>query len=504
MKNFRIRLILAFVLITIFIIYLNFVQINSYNFEVDNNKNKVIEKYEDERNSNIKLYNINTRTFFNEVINNDYLLGIVKKANTATIEENVKLREQLYNLINNSFKEQHINGYRHLHIYLNNSIVFLNTNKIEKYDIDVSEYREIVRQTSIYGKYNEDYEICNSRCEYRILYPLFYNNEQIGAVEMAIDIFELAKSETNINYIIKKDAFTDKEEALNNYVISDISDNYYYSKQVLELNELNLNVKEKDTIFEINNKITKNYQNQINNEQDFVATINNGSYNYLVLFQSISNIENEHIGYYIIYHDNKGFIVNRNYLILKLLITNLLWILILLAVIYVNNHKKKLVALTRRDALTKCYNRYAFNGIYKKEYQRYLRYKSSFSLVMVDIDHFKLINDKYGHSIGDKVLIKIADLLKTNIRSIDSLVRWGGEEFIIVLPETDDIGALKSSEKLRKVLENYDFQIKNVKKITASFGIAVYSENDNIDTLVNRADKKMYKAKVKGRNRVEK
>jgi diguanylate cyclase (GGDEF)-like protein len=120
---------------------------------------------------------------------------------------------------------------------------------------------------------------------------------------------------------------------------------------------------------------------------------------------------------------------------------------------------------------------------------------------MFDIDHFKAINDTYGHSVGDYVLQTLAQIAKENLREIDYLVRWGGEEFIIIAPETDLGRAKALAERIRTAIGNYRFD--QTGKITISFGVTEFKENDTEDTFIRRADDAMYKAKEKGRNRVE-
>ena len=122
------------------------------------------------------------------------------------------------------------------------------------------------------------------------------------------------------------------------------------------------------------------------------------------------------------------------------------------------------------------------------------------SLTILDIDYFKRVNDSYGHHIGDSVLIEISELLKANVRESDYIGRWGGEEFLIICPETQLDGSIQFIEKLRKKIENYDFSV--VGKQTASFGISIYSKEDTIESIIKRADAALYQAKETGRNKV--
>ena len=133
-----------------------------------------------------------------------------------------------------------------------------------------------------------------------------------------------------------------------------------------------------------------------------------------------------------------------------------------------------------------------------KEIERAKRAGSEFYLIMLDIDRFKSINDCFGHNAGDLVLKSMAELIKNRIRKIDTLARWGGEEFIILLPDTTVKNAARLAEELRESLSRMDIQ--GVGRVTASFGVAGYCPGDSVDSLVNKSDNMMYEAKAAGRN----
>lgn len=152
------------------------------------------------------------------------------------------------------------------------------------------------------------------------------------------------------------------------------------------------------------------------------------------------------------------------------------------------------------DQLTGLYNRKYLDEAIEAELERSSRYATTFSVIMVDIDFFKAINDTHGHLAGDKVLTTLAARLQDNIRDIDKLGRWGGEEFLIICPETDLSGASQLAEKLRTGIEVAE--CPNVGKRTASFGVASFISGEAYDELMGRADSALYQAKQGGRNRV--
>lgn len=160
--------------------------------------------------------------------------------------------------------------------------------------------------------------------------------------------------------------------------------------------------------------------------------------------------------------------------------------------------EEELFLLSITDTLTNVYNRRYFMQKLEEEIERVKRTGRKFSVIMIDIDHFKCINDCFGHNCGDLVLKKIMSETVKKIRKIDTLARWGGEEFIILLPETTVNKAVVLAKKLRESLSRID--IPNVGNVTASFGVADYEPGDTIDTIVQKADGMMYQAKSAGRN----
>jgi len=153
------------------------------------------------------------------------------------------------------------------------------------------------------------------------------------------------------------------------------------------------------------------------------------------------------------------------------------------------------------DELTSTGNRKMFTAILEKSKALARRGQKSLSLIMIDIDHFKQINDTHGHVVGDLVLVEFARLLSDNIRSSDTLSRWGGEEFAIILPETNQCQAIVLAEKLRKIIQEYPFSI--VGSLTASFGVTEVLTDELDEESIRHADRALYRAKENGRNRVE-
>jgi len=159
----------------------------------------------------------------------------------------------------------------------------------------------------------------------------------------------------------------------------------------------------------------------------------------------------------------------------------------------------KIIAIT--DRLTGLYNRLKLDESLENEFYRAHRYAHQFAVILLDLDFFKSVNDTYGHQEGDQVLMEVAKILQKQVREIDIVGRWGGEEFLIIYPSTNLHGVLSVAEKMRSKIEKYNFPA--VGTITASFGVTVWYPDDMIESMIARVDKALYKAKDNGRNRVE-
>jgi len=172
----------------------------------------------------------------------------------------------------------------------------------------------------------------------------------------------------------------------------------------------------------------------------------------------------------------------------------------------IGNDIDLLYDLSTRDDKTGLYNFRFFKSVLHLEIERYMRNMKNkkakkFSIMIIDLDNFKRINTDYGHLTGDKILLELADYLQESLRKSDTVARFGGEEFISLMPETEARKAKKVSERLKKgMMKNHVLKKYN---ITFSGGIAEFRMTDNINSLVKRADKSLHRAKINGKNRTE-
>ncbi|WP_373001017.1 GGDEF domain-containing protein [Sulfurimonas sp.] len=160
--------------------------------------------------------------------------------------------------------------------------------------------------------------------------------------------------------------------------------------------------------------------------------------------------------------------------------------------------KEELEKIAITDRLTGLYNRVMFDKVVKDELEKFKRYKRTFGLMILDIDFFKDVNDSYGHLVGDDVLLEFTKIIKRYTRSSDTVIRWGGEEFIIISLEVDKDGLITLAEHIRKKVEEHNF--KTVGKKTVSIGLTLNKESDDINSILQRTDQALYISKNSGRN----
>lgn len=164
-------------------------------------------------------------------------------------------------------------------------------------------------------------------------------------------------------------------------------------------------------------------------------------------------------------------------------------------------HQKQLALNANLDGLTGLWNRACSEQLLAEEVARAQRYATPFSLIMIDIDHFKSVNDSHGHAVGDSVLREFAQLLRSSVRSVDKVGRLGGEEFVVLLPQSDATQAKAVAATLQKRVRQFGFDTVN--RRTASFGVTQFVPGDNPQSMLDRADRALYRAKAEGRDRVE-
>jgi len=260
----------------------------------------------------------------------------------------------------------------------------------------------------------------------------------------------------------------------------------------------------RELVMSINNNIKEDASQLLTQGQDFLLDTIVNQKHFIIIFTAITNVENKKVAYYIVYQEDKILEQIQNDFKSQLIISIVLALIFaLLVVSYVRLQRKAtrdLEVLATTDALTQIANRHKFNVVMDILMHRAQRYDLPLSIIFFDIDDFKALNDKLGHETGDEILVELSALVQNTVRAADLLARWGGEEFIIVLPETNHAQAMALAEKLRLIIETHTFVI--TAKLTCSFGVTQLKKDDDETSLLKRVDTALYSAKESGKNRV--
>ncbi len=466
-----------------------------FNIKKEQNKqlylNQKIIKAVAEFKATLNGYRMVVDFILNRYFTDPQILNIIYEGLKAPDNEKERYRETLYTKLKPLYTEMKKHRINYLQIKFPDGTVFFSFHRPEESAGKKSRFIIIgSKQNKITGGF-------------RFPSELYFRGQFLGTVEIAISYDAIKDQLRKIfkgeyRFLIYKTFLLNRllREERKSYIQSKIDPNFYYESKANRDYQMNL-----QTFSRINLKLKEKTKNRLSKFKNFAVDIKvDGNY-YVVSFIVISNTKGENIGYLVYYEkDNTIFLFSETFLMMygsvELALLAMLWLLISLI-----TKSEKFKTMSELDVLTGIYNKGKFNDVLDTELKKVRRYKRPMGLILFDIDHFKQINDTFGHQVGDYVLKTIADIIKKNIRDTDIFARWGGEEFVILAPETEINGLKMLAEKLRKAIENHSFE--KVKKITASFGITEAIPEDTTDTIVKRADEALYLAKEKGRNRVE-
>ncbi|MDM5264729.1 diguanylate cyclase [Sulfurovum sp. XTW-4] len=457
-----------------------------------------VKVFNDVYNSTRKSYSKITKLLHDEIINTTEVIDLFKQAKDASPEEQQVIRLTLYKLLIPTYESLKSINIRQLHFHLPNVSSFLRFHKPEKYGdslLGIRHSLEIVNKERRYVEGFEEGRIYNG---FRYVYPLFDEEKRyIGSVETSLSFKALSNDieETlgdEIDFILKKSIVEKKvwKEEQSNYITSQINDQY-----MNESGDAYIPIVSKYQ--KINQSISKEVTQKMQSQTGFSICKDQT----IVTFIPISNVEGDRNAAYLISYENSEEISTIAKDALTLMVISTLILLILSMLIFVVLQKiSKINEIATYDSLTGAYNRNTMSELLEYELERMERKHKPLSILYIDIDDFKSVNDKYGHEKGDFVLKEVVDLMIQKLRKSDRLGRWGGEEFLVMLPETDEEEAVLVAEKLREVISMGDYQI--AREVTCSFGVATHIDEENLDSMIARADRYLYKAKKEGKNRV--
>lgn len=432
---------------------------------------------------------------FNSVVNTSEITELIYTAWNTPPDQRDQYRTKLYEILKEEYDNLRTFSFNQIHFHFPDTTSFLRMSDPTKYGDILRQSRPSIRVVNQKQEPMSGFGEGITFIGYRFLYPLYHNTIHCGSVEIAFSVRLLLKYINDIDneaiqFIIKKELVEElyPDIAQSDFVLSKVSNNYLNHKAI--------------TSFGYTFEPTAQEKSKINSkllaEKRFAFTTQNNGKSYILLFMPIQNFENKNIGWIVQFVQDGGKNRIRKDYILLASIALLLSIFAELVIILILSDRERLKKLSAFDMLTGIANRQQLYHLTIKEVDKALRYGYPISIILFDIDHFKSFNDTYGHAEGDRILTEIARIVSSTIRSSDIFGRWGGEEFILVVPHNTLEDAKKLAEKLRiniaRTVLNPDSQV------TISAGVTSYILDDTIEAMFNRADIAMYKAKSKGRN----
>ncbi|HPJ34844.1 MAG TPA: diguanylate cyclase [Spirochaetota bacterium] len=499
-KNRYSALILFILLLLVSII----LHINNYRQNRTEIKNAYINKFNTEFQICMSTYSEMADFIFQFYIDTD----AVKKTFAMGVKTKNKYlqnryRKELLKTLTPLYKKITLYNFRQLHFHSKNNISFLRFHRPEKYGDDLTGFRDSVKHVNLKKKKMTGFEEGRIYNGYRFVFPMQYRNEHIGSVEISVSMKTLIDKFENLfgqntRFIIKKNVVEKKvfKNELQNYIEWTIDSHYLMDKSIPVKNITDSHISPEDTL-----KIKNDINRYSPSASPFCTRITIDGHGIILTFIPVKNITGKHVAYIYNYSSDKRLreISVSFYILLGLML--LLFICMIMFLLYFNYSQNKIQEMITHDYLTKTLTRRTLYEKLNLEYKIYKRYGNIFSVIMVDIDHFKKINDSYSHASGDIILSAVASIMKKAIRDTDSVGRYGGEEFIILLPQTDKNGAATVAEHLRKEISEFNFH--RIGTITVSCGVGqMKPEFKTVDELINEADQNLYRAKESGRNRV--
>ena len=427
-------------------------------------------------------------------------------------------REKLYEYLLDNYKKFRTFSKRQLHFHLPNNDSFLRMHRPLKYGDNLSKARLSVKYVNENKKPIDGFEEGKIFNGFRFVYPMFDSLKYIGSVEVSFSalafVQEITKNyKIRSNFLIDKNVVSEKvfKSEQSNYVQSPIPQ-YYLQKSIINYMKIDLSKKvlSKEKADVIYTKIQKGEPFSQYDKQ----------FKQVVTYIPIKNPITEKVTAILTFHSPDISIAKdyKNAMLLFIISTAIIALVLLLIYKEIKHRQslhqkieertrellivnKKLEEMAHVDPLTGAFNRRYLYEIAKKLIPFVNRENQSLSVAMFDLDKFKDVNDTYGHDVGDAVLKVFVDDIKNNIRESDIFIRYGGEEFVLLLPNTDLDHARVITEKLRKVIE--DCKRVDELRFTVSIGIATFVvSEDTLESVLKKADEALYKAKESGRNRI--
>lgn len=479
----------------------------------ENSKTQYLQQYNDSYANQIDItidfYDAFSEFLFYHLID-ETVLEIMYRAALGDQAEQAIAREDLQDYLQVDYDLVIDYDFRQMHFHLPDGKSFLRMHQPDTFGDNLFDARESIRLVNTEERIVKGFEEGRVYNGYRFVYPLNHQDVHIGSVEVSISISTLIDMLYKIQperahfFLIEREVVEELvfDEFFENYVQSVLSGRYMYDRVVNEQFSTRRKLFEDSedlvTFFE---HISNDVCPRMHEAGNFFHVVFYEGVRYTLQFVSIENIEGNHVGYVFTVFEDDAYqrMVFEDRI-------NLGAIFLFYSVSYAGafifvKDKRRIIKLSQKDGLTALANRRAFNDIAKRAFERAKRSGEPLSLIVMDVDHFKAINDVFGHLEGDVVLKRIGEMLSRHVQPGDVLSRWGGEEFALLLNALDKSAAIKTAKAIQESMKELDVGLN--KPITLSFGIATFKPDmKSIDDLFKKADNRLYQAKEAGRDTI--
>lgn len=473
-----------------------FLQYNAYKSNLDRLGHMSLGNYRSQMTNVREMTMSSTELIFQEVIATPQVVRIFYEALKEDDAGRLSLKSELETLLREKYEPNLSEQFRSIIFHLKDgaTLYVLNDSQETSGGYEAKLLVDLVHRSNnaMYG-----YQDGDTYGGMRYIYPVFHRDEYVGAVEFCVSSDQLFKRMRDIfscicTQIISGDHLEKKYMGIGPgiYLPMDI-DGYYIEKSFSD-----------DLYDESNYKLSQSLGeldefeilSELLTQKDFVISKRMEDRYFSLVFLSFSTVDGEHVGYEVFYelHDQSDYIYQIFYNSAMLII---LWILVLASLFVIQRNRELQISNSSKDHLTQVGNRNKLDEAFTRESQRVDRYGGVLSLIIFDIDNFKSINDRFGHLAGDKILIEVSQLIEKTIRSTDTIVRWGGDEFIILLPAITLSQAQMVAIKLQDKVAAYVPSVRALDTVLISVGAGEYEAGEDIDNLVSRADQDMYQDK---------
>ncbi len=459
-------------------------------------------------------YDMLSQHVYDNDINDDKVTKIMAAAMRTHAPETLRdLRQQLLQRLAplyKNLKKQHI---RQLHFHLPKGISFARFHRPDKYGDSLWAIRYSIRKVNETREPLTGFEEGRVFNGFRHVFPLFDGTTFVGTVEVSYSFSAVEEAVIRLfpavySLILHEAPIRTKvwSEEMQNYSRSDLSDDYYYDVAAQRTLQSRSDVIiDHETVLRINRTIRPQIGAHLAEGAPFNVVATADARGYLVNFLPVYNVEGRHVAYFIAYvRDRTTQRLYRDFITESVGVTFAVGLIAIIGILYRQNRdnlSEKLQWLRRAhtDTLTGINNRQGFLATVERLLGESRQNRNEVAVIFFDIDLFKEINDRHGHNAGDTALVELAARVQRSLRRSDYFARWGGEEFVILLPGTSSDQAVKIAEKLRRQIAVHPFSHGSM---SCSFGVTQTKPDDDRDSLIQRVDTALYNAKEEGRNRV--